>query len=337
MNLAILKTIVAAYLQRNTSDLTINGVDMFLRAANNVRRNLELLYDWEYSRVLANIDIDGITGGNLANAVIQLGVATNGIKQIVAVSRQRPDGTWIPLDFTRVDIPIERDRTELEFSDNLFPYLRYPSDAQINARGTTSSIVQRGNSLYIHPRFNNIPSTTYNVQLEAFGWLSHYSTANSMRTLTTSDTPVTFTLPVQQPYPQEPIDTATTGYPVTGVGTQWLTQLQIGDTLLTAGSHTLTVLWVVNDKLFYVASTPTVETNVSFSINGSDNPEDFLVEHGASYFQWAIICEMNFIFQTFIPRQEGIMAPPTQMRDDALRELTLWNYYMVDSNSTRSR
>lgn len=96
------------------------------------------------------------------------------IKEVVAVMRQRPDGTWIPLDFARVDIPIERDRTELEFSDNLFPYLRYPSDAQINARGTNSSIVQRGRSLYIHPRFNQIPSTTYSIQVEGYGWLSDY-------------------------------------------------------------------------------------------------------------------------------------------------------------------
>jgi hypothetical protein len=102
----------------------------------------------------------------------------SGVREVLAVSRQRPDGTYIPLDFARADIPIERDRTELEFSDNLFPYLRYPSDAQINARGTNSSIIQRGENLSIYPRYTQGVTTPFNVRLECFGWLKELTASN---------------------------------------------------------------------------------------------------------------------------------------------------------------
>lgn len=110
----------------------------------------------------------------------------SGIKTVLAVMRQRPDGTYIPLDFARADIPIERDRTELEFSDNLFPYLRYPSDAQINARGTNSSIIQRGQNLSIYPRYTMGVTTPFNVLLECFGWLTPL-TSSSYNDVTASN------------------------------------------------------------------------------------------------------------------------------------------------------
>lgn len=112
---------------------------------------------------------------NDGTTITTLTLASNGtfaaIREVLAVTRQRPDGTYIPLDFARADIPIERDRTELEFSDNLFPYLRYPSDAQINARGTNSSIIQRGSNLSIYPRYTQGVTTPFNVRLECFAWL----------------------------------------------------------------------------------------------------------------------------------------------------------------------
>jgi hypothetical protein len=100
------------------------------------------------------------------------------IKEVVAVMRQRPDGTFIPLDFARADIPIERDRTELEFEDSLFPYVRYPSDADIRTGGSSSSIIQRGRKLEIYPHFNDVTSTPLSCRLECIGWLADYVDAD---------------------------------------------------------------------------------------------------------------------------------------------------------------
>lgn len=292
---------------------------MFLVAVNNARRNAELLHNFEFARITALLAIDGVNGAAFSAATSFTGYVAgstfSGIKEVVAVSRQRPDGTWIPLDFARVDIPIERDRTELELSDNLFPYLRYPSDAQIDARGTSSSIVQRGQALFIHPRFNNVPSTTFNVQVEGYGWLQEYQSANSIGLLT-----------------------LTSGSKnVTGTSGANFSALVHGDILRTQ-NQTGVVDTVTNATALVLQANATAsETAVFFSINGSDVPEDFIVQYGANWLQWAIVCELNMNFRTFVPRTEGNLAPPEKYRDEAWHDLLLWDTYQVDANTTRSK
>ncbi len=122
--------------------------------------------------------VHGGTATGTATVTLTTTGSFDSIREVLAVTRQRPDGTYIPLDFARADIPIERDRTELEFSDNLFPYLRYPSDAQINARGTNSSIIQRGENLSIYPVYTAGVTTPFNVRLECFGWLTELTSDN---------------------------------------------------------------------------------------------------------------------------------------------------------------
>lgn len=344
-----LKAVCAAYHKKTAADLTVNSVDLFLVAANNVRHSAEQRHNFEHSRCVATIDIDGVEGADIADAVIeghelsvvvtgtlnpnaagtytkqgtysdltpptnlwmkagddgtdtyflwneggnwnvvkgtafpdsgsslwellstsadpsgtysrtggtsgtlvatQSGLTTfTGLKEIVAVSRQRPDGTYIPLDFARADIPIERDRTELEFEDSLFPYVRYPSDADIRTGGSSSSIIQRGSKLEIYPHFNDATATPLACRLEAIGWLPDY-TASSL-------------------------------------------------SLSTA--------------------------------------PDYFFEHGAQYLQWAIIIELNQYFKTFVPRQEGNLGEPKAKMDAAWQDFLIWDSYMVDSNTTRSR
>ncbi len=249
MTLSNLKKVCAAYLGKATADLTIDSVDMFLIAANNVRRNAELLHDFEYARVTATLDIDGAAGGLLSAAVIQGSFTRwNGIKSITAVERGRSDGSYIPLDFTSYDSAVERERTELELSSDLWPSARYPSDAQYLARGSTSSIVQRNGALYIYPAG---PATNpdLSVLISGYAWLDDYVTADLSA----------------------------------------ITEL------------------------------------------------DFMLEFGSRYMMWAIICELNHIFMRFVPRQEGVLAPPEKAREEAWRDLVMWDEYLVDPAATVSR
>ncbi len=66
-------------------------------------------------------------------------------------------------------------------------------------------------------------------------------------------------------------------------------------------------------------------------------PSNFFLLHGAQYFQWAIICELNYYFQTFVPRQEGVISAPEQKKEEAWHDLILWDTYLIDPNSSRSR
>jgi len=346
MTLAQLKTVVAAYLQKAEADLTIGSVDMFLIAANNVRREAELLHDFEASRTTATLSIDGVTGGSLDDAVIlgqttaeldtmvvsgaltpnatgtytrggdfngrpyyvqgtswaiwyfdsgiwaldtyahfvaniltsgwqrgsssmtppgtytpvdtDTGTATvtavsrlgtySGVKSVVSVSRMRSDGTYIPIDFTRSDLALERERTSLEYSSDMWPEERYPSDAQWENWGMNSTLVQRGRTILPYPALVSA-TTPVTITMEVYGMLQDYT-----------------------------------------------------------------------------------ETNLE-----DTTPTDYFVQFGARFLQWAIICELNYLFPTFVPRQEGVLAPPEAARETAWRNLLLWDTYLIDPNSTRSR
>jgi hypothetical protein len=249
-DLASLKVTCAAYLRRATSEMTVDTVDLFLVAANAARVRAEKMHNFEYSRIVATIVIDGNNGGAFSDAVITSADsdAIVSVKEITALRRLRPNGSYIPLDFTRADIPIERERTELEFSDNLWPTFRYPSDADLRARGTASTVIQRGRKLFIYPGFIDSVDNQVSLTIEGYGWLANYG-----------------------------------------------------------------------------------------SIGVVTEPEDFMVEFGLDYLKWAIICELNKMFGTFVPRQEGNLPEPVKERDDAFRELVIWDSYQVDSNITRPR
>lgn len=99
----------------------------------------------------------------------------NGLKEVIAVMRTNEQGIHVPLDFTRADIPIERDRTTRELSDNYWYWNRFPSDADIlNIRGD-ATIIQRRQALFIYPSPTQVPSPAINVSLEAYAWLAPYT------------------------------------------------------------------------------------------------------------------------------------------------------------------
>lgn len=251
MNLFQLKATVAAYHQRTAADLTINSVDLFLVALNNATKWAQKEHDFENCRCTATLAIDGVTGGALTAAVISPTGVFSGIRAVVDVSGMRLAGDFVPFDFTRVDVAIERDRAELELSDDYWPTNRYPSDAQILARSSSSTLVLRGGSIYQFPRVATTTQPPVTVYLEAYGWLNDYVAGD-----------------------------------LTGTG---------------------------------------------------DPPKDFLVANGFDFLQWSTIIELNYICQTFVPRQEGNPGSPEKMKKDAWDNLILWDSYTIDPFATRSR
>lgn len=341
MILGNLKKACAGILGIAVVDLTTSdGIDLFLMAANNAKDNAQLLHNFEFSRVQATLSIDGETGGalsaasftdtitastvtvagtlspsvagdylnvgvyngqsfyqngnsmvfysdtngawsvasalaedtnfwlgsetasviagvyahqgtNTGNATVTL-TATystySGIKEVIAIQRTNVDGILVPLEFTRADIPIERDRYELELSREYEPYRRYPSDANLLQRGSNGTLILRGSTIFIYP-VGAVTTTPLTVTLECYGQLRDYIAADL----------------------------------------------------------------------------------------ASATPTDFLCEHGGMYMQWFILCELNYRFKVWVGRTEGNLSPPEKERDNAWRDLLLWDTYMVDSHITRSR
>lgn len=243
MNLFQLRAVCAALFDKDDpSSFTIGGVDMFLMAANNAKKEAELLHDFEYSRITAEIDVtSGPEGGSLTGLTL-VGEATRGLKSITSVR----NASGVPLDFSTVDTALERDRGIDDRSD-LVTGLRYPADWMFASLGTASrGIVQRGRKLYIYP-LNLLSETspeTVTITVEGYGFLPAYTDA------------------------------------------------QISE------------------------GTP------------DDTPEDFMLEFGGLYMQWATVVQLNYIFQKFLPRSEGTLSAPESAKKDALANLVLWDDYI---------
>ncbi len=70
-----------------------------------------------------------------------------------------------------------------------------------------------------------------------------------------------------------------------------------------------------------VVATPTL------AFNQEDAPEtnSFFLEHGSEWLTWALVCDLNYRFQTFVSRQEGMLVPPTQTRDELWQSLVAFD------------
>jgi len=95
---------------------------------------------------------------------------------------------------------------------------------------------------------------------------------------------------------------------------------------------------VYGDKLFVYPTNQTEATNVVIDANvwatkvtAVTNTSEF-VTYGFEYMQWATVVELNHLFKTFVPRQEGNLDPPKRERDDALRRLIDWDVAQVEAN-----
>lgn len=62
-----------------------------------------------------------------------------------------------------------------------------------------------------------------------------------------------------------------------------------------------------------------------------DADTDWFLDKGQEYMQWACVVELNHIFQTYVPRSEGSLSPPTKARDEALSKLVEYNNFQVES------
>lgn len=55
---------------------------------------------------------------------------------------------------------------------------------------------------------------------------------------------------------------------------------------------------------------------------------DLLLEHGHDFLMWSAILELNHRTEIFVPRQEGTLPPPRDMRDEAWESLILWDSFL---------
>jgi hypothetical protein len=61
---------------------------------------------------------------------------------------------------------------------------------------------------------------------------------------------------------------------------------------------------------------------------------DFLMEFGDGFLKWDAICQLNTFSKEFVPRQEGNVAPPTDRRDEAWKDLLAWDAQLITTGDS---
>ena len=68
-------------------------------------------------------------------------------------------------------------------------------------------------------------------------------------------------------------------------------------------------------------------------VDDDDNP-DFLMQYGSDYLTWDVVCRLNVFNKEFVPRQEGNVAPPTDLRDAAWAKLIAWDGQLITTGTS---
>lgn len=337
--LAQLKASVAAHLNTTVANLTISGTDMFLIAANNVRKNAELLHNFEYARVQATLSIDGTTGGSLLNAVVDSGsqdtVTVTGTLSSDATGLYRLTGVYTAKNIYTLQNPakgafaIYYNSTQWSIynwitghtwnfvSVSSSPVGTYTADGASGATGTAT--------VAVGATWNGLKEVLAVQRTNQDGTLSplNFTQAETAieRDRWTTELSDNYDLANRYPSDARFLQRGTEGTIIQRRGTLFIYPVPA------ISSETLAVTleayaWLAD----YDAST----------LAASISP-DFIVTHGFLFLQWGIVCELNYIFKAFVPRQEGNLASPEQAREAAWRDLMLWDTYQVAANATRAR
>lgn len=292
MTLFEIKSLAATYLQKTAADLTVNGLDMGLLALNQARKLAELNYDFEFSRQLLTLSVDGITGGSLENSVVQ-GTDTHvEIKTVIDVGNFDVKGRFYPVEWTTRAEGLERQREEKR--NSVFNLnRRYPTDAECTFNGT-QRVILSNNRVDIYPQMvgNDL---TFNLGFEVYAFWNNWTDAD----LTTGGL-----------NPSTPIYDRTEDPHINGQ------------------------FW--NNGGVVMCSLPPF-------VDGEPDPGDdagyidIWTEQGQQYLLWQTICQLNYYFKEFVPRQEGNVAVPSDLAANGLEVLKTWDAYRYEQFRRHNR
>ena len=331
MTLTALKSAVAAVMNKTVADFTVDSQDIFLVAVNQARRNAELLHDFEFSRKLVTVSVDGVTGGSLSSAV-QYGTATVvDIKSVIEMGLFDQEANLVPAEWTTVAEGLERQR-----ADNPFTAPRYPTDGWYESTPMGMGRFQlAGGTIY---RFPKDSTADYTVGMEVYSFKEDWDATDLGSTATVTGT----------------ISPNFTGdYDVVGTynncpffyddgGAYWL--FYDGDAWILgpefpmlgsppAGYFKLTTTSQSPAGSYTAQGTATGTAVVALS----GFVEDEWLKYGYQHLLWATVVILNHRFKTFVYRQEGNLPPPDKQAEAGLAAFIEWDAARYETNRRHGR
>lgn len=166
MTLNDIRGAAAAYLHKTVGDFTINSVDLSLFALNQIRRTAELQNDFNFTRKLMRLPIDGVVGGSLSAAIDWFTQVPAEIKSIVDVGQWDDNQNLIPVDWTTVAAGLDTQRAEHSY---LF---RHPTDGQAVTVCGMTRVVFSGDTAFLFPK---APGQNFDLGIEAYTFTADWT------------------------------------------------------------------------------------------------------------------------------------------------------------------
>lgn len=342
---------MASYLGVSLADLTQNGIDLGLVALNHVRRQAEMSHDFEFSRKLVQLAVDGETGGSLSNAVLHSdGVTAVNVKSIIEVGLFDDDDNLRPVEWTTVSESLERQRKQ---NPRTIP--RYPTDGWARSGPVGQGLFEfSGTDVF---RFPKDTENDFTLGMEVYTMQSDWTGTVSLAITGATGGQTAFNTTYYQNgefsersmwLNRSPLSVSldlSTGLKAIWnlAATTWIVSSanDIGNTSIanfasaTTTATTPAGLALVGDSGGTLSGmTLTVSSTPTMTITSAS---DVWLTYGSEYLLWAGVVELNTLFREFVPRQEGNLPPPTGLAAAALQAFKDWDAFRYEQNRRHGR
>lgn len=167
------KSMVAAYMNRETSVFTVNGVDLLARAVNQAKRWAEKQHDFEAARMSAKLPNFSVTTGGKISSV----VSNDEPGKIVAV--KTIERAFLPFSDGSGTFPIEvvsravhQNRVRRKYEDYIISNPKTLPTLTVNYW----QLVRWSDLLYLVPAdVNGLGTELFDLGLDIVRWLPEYS------------------------------------------------------------------------------------------------------------------------------------------------------------------
>jgi hypothetical protein len=343
MTLLELRSVIAGYLQKTVSDLVVNGVDLTLLALNQVRRDAEMSYDFEFTRKHVTVTIDGLDGGTLDD-VIQEGSPVCEAKTVIECGIYDDQWNVHPVEWTTVAESLERQR---QIKPGYGP--RYPTDYEATT-GYYEVGLQRiafcGNDIWMVPTGQK--GKLFDLEIEAYVFTPDW-TADSDSVTVADVLGMDFVNGPYWPY---------------GIFNERMMYLNLANGGTVPGSSTTSANlramwyrpgeWIISRSEFIGQTPPTGNYQsmaaTSMTPGGQYQPHGqwqglgtvtmqpgsevtgIWLKQGAQYLLWAAIVQINHLCKEFVFRQEGNLPPPEKLAEAALENFRQWDSFKYEQD-----
>lgn len=329
-----IKTAIATYFGKVVGDLTINGQDLSLVALNQVRLQAEMVHDFEFTRKLVTVEVDGAIGGSLDEAVVYGTAIPVEVKSVIDVGIFDVDGNMRAVDWNTVAEGLNTQR--LDNPHGVIP--RYPTDAQsLSGPLGVSRFQFSGQSIY---KFPKVVGETYTVGMEVYTFTTDWTGV-----LTITGDPVPYangTYYEQGAFNGKPFYVRNDGEYLVFWSSELVTWV-----LAPPGDDDGLPYWYSEDAELEgeylnqgsASGAPTIDLHSvgDTTIYDPLGISDIWTTKGAQYLQWAAIVHLNYYYKEFVFRQEGNLPPPQTLADAGLEALKQWDIFKYESFRRSSR